>query len=115
MIGLPPIAGFISKWYLGLGAAAAEDYGFIAVLAMSSLLNAAYFLPMIHAAWFRPPSQQLLQSIEDRKRRKAEISPLLLWPTVTTAIMSLASGLWAASPISPLGAARMIVERVYSP
>jgi multicomponent Na+:H+ antiporter subunit D len=115
MIGLPPMAGFISKWYLGLGAASAEDYGFVAVLALSSLLNAAYFLPMIHAAWFRQPSAHLQQAIASHNMQKPEISPLLLWPTVTTAVMSLASGLFAASPISPLGAARMIVERAYNP
>ncbi|WP_141732341.1 complex I subunit 5 family protein [Oligoflexus tunisiensis] len=115
MIGVPPGAGFISKWYLGAGAASARDYGFIAVLCASSLLNAAYFLPMIHAAWFRPPSDHMQQVLENHKTGRPEISPLLLWPTVVTAIMSLSAGVFAASPISPLGAARMIVERVYFP
>jgi multicomponent Na+:H+ antiporter subunit D len=115
MIGIPPGAGFISKWYLGSGAASAHEYGFIAVLCASSILNAAYFLPMIQAAWFRQPSEHMQEELQKRKPGHPEISPLLLWPTVVTAIMSLSAGVFAASPISPLGAARMIVERVYFP
>jgi multicomponent Na+:H+ antiporter subunit D len=53
MIGIPPIAGFVSKWYLGLGAVEAGLHWPIYLLAGSSLLNAAYFLPILHAAWFR--------------------------------------------------------------
>ncbi|MEO1017314.1 MAG: proton-conducting transporter membrane subunit, partial [Pseudomonadota bacterium] len=48
MIGLPPIAGFVSKWYLGLGALDAGQPWVIAVLVSSSLLNAAYFLPVLY-------------------------------------------------------------------
>ena len=56
MIGLPPMAGFISKWYLGLGALEAGDTWAVVVLAGSSALNAAYFLPILHRAWFRTPA-----------------------------------------------------------
>ncbi len=45
MIGVPPMAGFISKWYLGRGALAADMDWVLWVLVASSLLNAAYFLP----------------------------------------------------------------------
>jgi multicomponent Na+:H+ antiporter subunit D len=37
------------------GAASAEHYAVIAVLSLSTLLNAAYFLPIVHAAFMRPP------------------------------------------------------------
>jgi hypothetical protein len=53
MIGVPPTAGFISKLYLGIGGAQAGQFWVIAVLAGSSILNAAYFLPIIHRAYFR--------------------------------------------------------------
>jgi multicomponent Na+:H+ antiporter subunit D len=43
MIGVPPIAGFVSKWQLGLGGLEAGQVWVIFVLAASSLLNAAYF------------------------------------------------------------------------
>ncbi|MEJ2390699.1 MAG: proton-conducting transporter membrane subunit, partial [Gammaproteobacteria bacterium] len=55
MIGAPPVAGFVSKWYLGLGALQAGQGWVVIVLALSSLLNAMYFLPILHAAWFRAP------------------------------------------------------------
>jgi multicomponent Na+:H+ antiporter subunit D len=55
MIGLPPTAGFISKWYL-LSAAWETDYHLVVVvIILSTLLNAAYFLPIIYRAFFRAP------------------------------------------------------------
>jgi multicomponent Na+:H+ antiporter subunit D len=55
MIGLPPTAGFISKWYL-LSAAWETEYTFVVgVVVLSTLLNAAYFLPIIYRAFFRAP------------------------------------------------------------
>ncbi|TWX52171.1 complex I subunit 5 family protein [Colwellia hornerae] len=56
MIGIPPIAGFVSKWYLGVGAIETGNTWVIAVLAGSSLLNAIYFLPLVYRAWFLAPS-----------------------------------------------------------
>ena len=52
MIGVPPLAGFVSKWYIGLGALQVGQPWVLAVLAVSSLLNAAYFLPIVYWAWF---------------------------------------------------------------
>ncbi len=47
MIGLPPTAGFFSKWYLMLGAYTGKQYFYIGVLVVSSLLNAIYFFRII--------------------------------------------------------------------
>ena len=55
LIGIPPAAGFVSKWFIFTGAAAAGKYTALVVLAVSTLLNAAYFLPIVYAAFFRPP------------------------------------------------------------
>ncbi|PRQ07924.1 monovalent cation/H+ antiporter subunit D family protein [Enhygromyxa salina] len=57
MIGLPPTGGFISKWYLMQGAWTAESGFAIAVLLTSTLLNAAYFLPIVYRAFFRKPPE----------------------------------------------------------
>lgn len=57
MIGLPPTGGFISKWYLMQGAWTAESGFAIAVLCISTLLNAAYFLPIVYRAFFRKPPE----------------------------------------------------------
>lgn len=55
LIGIPPAAGFLSKWLMFQGAASAGHWTALAVLAVSTLLNAAYFLPIVHAAFLRPP------------------------------------------------------------
>ncbi len=47
MIGLPPFAGFFSKWYLALGAIQSGQYIYVAVLILSSLLGAIYFFRII--------------------------------------------------------------------
>ena len=43
MIGIPPMAGFFSKWYLSLGAVEKSNWVMLAVILISSLLNAVYF------------------------------------------------------------------------
>ena len=52
MIGMPPTAGFISKWYILGGAIQDDNYLALATLVASTLLNAAYFLPFVFAAFF---------------------------------------------------------------
>lgn len=54
MIGLPPTAGFLSKWYLLGGAWQAESIYALVVLTLSTLLNAAYFLPIVYQAFLKP-------------------------------------------------------------
>ena len=55
MIGLPPAAGFISKWYMLSGAMAGAHWVAVAVIVGSTLLNAGYFLPVVYRAFFRVP------------------------------------------------------------
>ncbi len=57
MIGLPPTAGFVSKWYILMGALEAEQMFAVAVIVVSTLLNAAYFLPIVYVAFFRAPAE----------------------------------------------------------
>jgi len=60
MIGIPPLAGFMSKWYLALGALDAGRrifMGFVLVLLLSSLLNAVYYMPIIINAFFSEKEQ----------------------------------------------------------
>lgn len=53
LIGIPPAAGFLSKWFI-LGSAIDGHHAYVlAALFASTLLNAAYFLPIVHAAFFR--------------------------------------------------------------
>lgn len=84
LAGLPPINGFISKWYLSLGSLEADRAGFLALLVLSGLLNAGYFFPIVHRAFFR--SSNLVRS-------RDEASPFMVVPLCLTALLSLALGL----------------------
>lgn len=52
MIGVPPFAGFLTKWYMVFGTINQHLYPVIIVIILSTLLNAAYFLPIIYKAFF---------------------------------------------------------------
>ena len=52
IIGLPPMGGSWSKWYLMMGAADTDQYILIGILMLSSLLNVAYLLPIIGRGFF---------------------------------------------------------------
>ena len=106
MIGLPPMAGFVSKVYLGLGGLEAGAPWVLGVLAASTLLNAAYFLPLLYRLWFLPAAADA---------RGDEAAPMLVVPAVVTALASLGAGGLAASALSPLGWATLIVERGFVP
>jgi multicomponent Na+:H+ antiporter subunit D len=56
MIGLPPAVGFVSKWYMLTGAMAAQQWLAVAVIVVSTLLNAGYFLPIVYRAFFVAPT-----------------------------------------------------------
>ncbi|MBA3059461.1 MAG: monovalent cation/H+ antiporter subunit D family protein [Gammaproteobacteria bacterium] len=112
MMGAPLTAGAISKAWLSDGATAAGMDWAIWVLWTSSLLNAAYFLPILWRAWFRAapvawPEEQILRS------GWRETAWLLLLPPLATAIMTIAAGTLAEAPGSPLEWAKLIAEREY--
>jgi multicomponent Na+:H+ antiporter subunit D len=55
MIGLPPTAGLVSKWYIVGGAMQAEQWTALAVIVASTLLNAGYFVPILYRGFLRAP------------------------------------------------------------
>jgi multicomponent Na+:H+ antiporter subunit D len=55
MIGVPPTAGFLGKWFMLSGAMQAGQWLAVGVIILSTLLNAAYFLPIVVSAFFREP------------------------------------------------------------
>lgn len=111
MIGVPPFAGFISKWYLATGALDTDQNWMAYVLSVSSLLNAAYFLPILNRAWFRNPPPERL-SREQTVNTEGTAWTLLL-PTLFTALVSLLVGLMAWAPFSPLEWARFVVRQEF--
>ena len=65
VIGLPPLGGTWSKWYLALGAAEAHHVALVAVLMISSLLNVGYLLPVAIRAFFLPEESDAKQGIKE--------------------------------------------------
>jgi len=94
IIGIPPAAGFFSKWFMFVGTVESGQYLALAVLALSTLLNAAYFLPIVHAAFFRG---------QDRRDDHGEAP----WPAVValvaTAAATLALPFFADVPLELAG------------
>ena len=83
VIGLPPTGGFFSKWYLVLGTLESGQTVMLIVLLTSSLLNAAYFLPIVYNAFFCNPEKAMFDN---------EIKEAPLWcvvPPVITAVGSI--------------------------
>jgi len=112
MIGVPPIAGFISKWYLGLGALQVGQPWVLGVLVASGLLNAAYFLPLLYRGWFGPMPDEWKKTLPRSVWKESYW--MLLWPALFTAALALISGVFAASFLSPLTWAQLIVEREFA-
>ena len=84
VIGLPPMGGFISKWNLLLGTLEPGREPFLAVLLVSSFLNAAYFLPIVFRAFFYTPQDKPCRGPRNE-------GPLWAWlPPVLTALISVA-------------------------
>lgn len=80
LIGIPPIGGFLSKWYLSAGAIEANELFFVLLFVVSSLLNAAYFLPIVVNAFFKPV---------DVNQGRKEAPALMLLPLILTAAFSI--------------------------
>lgn len=112
MMGAPFTAGAISKTWLIDGARAAGMEWAIWVLWSSSLLNAAYFLPIVWRTVFGKvppiwPDEHLV------RRGWRETTWLLLLPPLVTAVMTLLAGIFATSPFSPLLWAQFIARQQY--
>ena len=55
MAGIPLVAGFVSKWYIVIGALEGGNAVFAGVLLLSGILNIAYFWPIVYQAFFETP------------------------------------------------------------
>lgn len=78
IIGLPPLGGSWSKWYLMVGAADAQQQIMIAVLMISSLLNVAYLMPIVGRGFYRDDGSNPFAGVKE--------APLFCWlPPALTA------------------------------
>ncbi len=106
MIGLPPTAGFFSKWYLVLGSIEQANWLFVVVLILSSLLNAVYFFRVLERIYLKPqavpagPNQGEAEEQEPVGQGEAPLSMIL--PTLVLAVALLVLGVGNAWIVSRL-------------
>jgi multicomponent Na+:H+ antiporter subunit D len=102
MIGVPPTAGFLGKWFILVGAMETANWVAVAVIILSTLLNAAYFLPIVFRAFFRAPAGQ-------GHEHKSGEAP---WPIVAALTVTAAGTvLMFFSPEIPYALAQLMIAR----
>jgi multicomponent Na+:H+ antiporter subunit D len=99
MIGAPPVAGFTSKLFLLVGALDAGSITILAVLIGSSLLNAAYFAPVVYHAFYGKPSPAAADhgpasSAGHEAAHTGEAPLTMLIPLCLTAVISVVLGVY---------------------
>ncbi|MFQ5543906.1 MAG: monovalent cation/H+ antiporter subunit D family protein [Nitrospiria bacterium] len=100
MIGVPPSAGFVSKWYLALGTIEADKLAILFVLLTSTLLNAIYFVPIVYNGFFKAPPEDAHAVAGDKDghggeaHKVQEVSIFIVGPLMVTAIISLILGMF---------------------
>lgn len=92
MVGVPPLIGFFSKWYLGVASCETHNYIYLAVLIISSLLNAIYFFNLFESVFIREKSDKAL----DRKKSsfKLEANFYILIPVVLCLLALVGLGIF---------------------
>jgi multicomponent Na+:H+ antiporter subunit D len=104
MVGVPMTAGFISKWYIFLGAYQAERWFPLIVLAVSTLLTAAYLLSIVHRAFFRDEKPHGGGAPDDEHGHGEAPWPMVVAITATAALTVL----MFLMPDLPLGLAELL-------
>ena len=105
MIGIPPTVGFISKWYILMGAIQSEQIFAIAVIILSTLLNAGYFVPIIYCSFFKQAENSDDVNQVNNDHGEAPL-PMVIALTITaggTVILFFLADL-------PLGLAKLVVN-----
>ncbi|MFC1513180.1 monovalent cation/H+ antiporter subunit D family protein [Thermodesulfobacteriota bacterium] len=97
MIGVPPTAGFFSKWYLILGGIDAGQWQFVVALLFSSLVNAVLFFRIFEIAYYEPESDQHGHG-DSVAIDEAPLSMLL--PLVAVAITIILLGLYSGEIVT---------------
>jgi multicomponent Na+:H+ antiporter subunit D len=104
-IGVPLFAGFVTKWYLSLGALEDGAWWYALVMLGSALLNAAYWLPVVYTAFFKtPPTAEV---------EVHEADWTMLGPTIVCAVFVIFLGTTVSVPGMPFALASAAVKFVF--
>jgi multicomponent Na+:H+ antiporter subunit D len=109
MVGIPPTAGFFSKWYLLLGTIEAANWWWFGVIVASSLLSAVYFFRMVEMI-YRDPSSDPAEREEAQaagrepapEQPAGEPPPSMLGPIMILAAAIMGVGIFNVLIISAL-------------
>lgn len=104
MIGVPSVGGFVSKWNLMMGAMELNSVAVLCVLLASTLLNTAYFMPIVYKAFFERYKEEHHNGHHHEDIRE---NPLIAVPLFTTAVITFILGTY---PESVLTLARMVIR-----
>ena len=97
MIGAPPVAGFVTKWYLLNGSLKISSMPLLVVLMTSTILNAAYFVPITIRAFFEGRKERW-------SRNDIKEAPLtMVIPLVLAALISLGLGIFPGFFVGLIG------------
>jgi len=120
MIGVPLTVGFVSKWYLAIGALEADMWFIVPIILLSSLLTAVYFWRIIEGIYFAAPAEahqavagsygNVNPGIQESKLAGGSLlrddAPLgLVVPTLILAALCIILGVAASIPVSITGKA----------
>ena len=95
MIGAPPVGGFVSKLYLLVGSMDAGAIGILCILIVSTILNAAYFAPVVYKAFFgQVPAADHAHGHDEHGHHAGEAHLSMLIPICITAAISVALGFY---------------------
>src|SRR6058998_3195338 len=96
IVGIPLTSGFVSKWYLALGAVDRQSLILLGVLLVSSLLGAAYLGQILYKAYFEFET-------EPASHDEVHEVPWIVAPLAITAAASLLLGIYPAFVLSLAG------------
>jgi formate hydrogenlyase subunit 3/multisubunit Na+/H+ antiporter MnhD subunit len=124
MCGAPPLAGFISKWHVALGAVESGALFFLLIIFVGSLLDVLYFFPVIRTAFFgkMPEAETLkndrVEKVDVYARKKIVLEnrqAIYLFMIVPLAITALFSILLCLFPntLSIYDLAQMAVKNIF--
>jgi multicomponent Na+:H+ antiporter subunit D len=93
IVGIPPTAGFLCKWYIALGAMQAGHPFFAFALVFGALFIFIYYIRMVNAFYFRPPTDPAILEVKE--------APLsMLAPTLLLATLCLVMGVLGRLPLT---------------
>ena len=93
IVGIPPTAGFLCKWYITLGAFEAEQPFFGFALIFGALFIFIYYIRMVNAFYFQAPTHPEILEVK-------EAPASMLFPTLFLAGLCLVMGILGRIPLA---------------